>query len=124
MFKKLALIGVVVLLVMVFGAPMLATSASIFGTFVDTGTTVLLNVAPKIAVASFLVGLVLLSNHWTRKHAHIWIVGSVFLLIGSAAVSVVSGWATAETQTVAASGTSIASAAISRILGGLTAGIG
>lgn len=124
MFKKLALIGVVVLLVMVFGAPMLATSASIFGTFVDTGTTALINIAPKLAVGSFLVGLVLFSNHWTRKHAHIWIVGSVLLLIGSAAVTVGAAWATAETQTVAASGTSIASAAIARILGGLTAGIG
>lgn len=122
--RKLAMIGVMVLLVMVFGAPMLSTSAGIAGNFVDTATTVLLNVAPKIAVGSFLVGLVLLTNHWTRKHAVTWIVGSVICLIGAAAVSVVSNWTTVETQSVATSATSIATAMISRILGGLTAGVG
>lgn len=122
--RKLAVIGVVVLLAMVFGIPALTSAAAITGTFASSATAALLNVAPKIALGAFLVGLVMLCFHWTRKHAVKWIVGSIICFIGSAAVTVVAGWSATETQTVASSATSVASVMIAKVLSGLTAGIG
>jgi len=55
-------------------------------------TSVLLAVAPKVAVVSGVAALILLCVPFTRHHAHGMLFGAILLAIGAAGFSAVVAW--------------------------------
>jgi hypothetical protein len=122
--KKLALWGLGGFVGLMVITGLLPTVSSEVGTFVDTATTVILALAPKVALGSAALGLVLLCFHWTRAHAHKMIVFAIVCAIGSAALSVAFSWFSTESASVAPTATTLAGDLVARVVGGLQAGIG
>lgn len=121
--RKLAVWGIAVFIGLMVITGLLPTVSSELGTFVDTATTVILALAPKVALGSAALGLVLLCFHWTRAHAHKMIVFSIVCAVGSAALTVAFGWFSAESASVAPTAASLAGDLVTRVVSGLQAGL-
>ena len=65
-------------------------------------TSVLLAIAPKVAVVSGIAALILLCIPFTRHHARPMLVGAVLLAIGAAGFSTVVAWLGAHSATLTA----------------------
>lgn len=115
---------VAVVLIGMFGVSMLPTAFNILGSLAGEMSTGILAVAPKVAVASLLLGLVLAIPHWTRHHAHGVIKYSILLGLLSGVVSVGMAWGANETAHAAPTAMNITTSLIGRIFSGFQAGVG
>jgi hypothetical protein len=122
--KRVALVLLGIFVVLMFAQSMIPAAASMVSTIADELSTTVLAIAPKIAVGAAAIGLILCCTHWTRKHGQKWILGAIICAVGAAAVSGVFAWFGSESQTVSVTSTTLAGDLITRVLGGLQAGIG
>ena len=83
------LIGIVVVFLISLSLPALGAMA---GAALDEVTSVLLAVAPKVAVMSGIAALILLCIPFTRHHARPMLVGAILLAIGAAGFSTIVAW--------------------------------
>ena len=62
------------------------------GSALDEVTSVLLAIAPKVAVVSGIAALILLCIPFTRHHARPMLVGAILLAIGAEGFSTIVAW--------------------------------
>ncbi len=83
------LIGVVAFFLIFASLPALGAMA---GSALDEVISVLLAIAPKVAVVSGIAALILVCIPFTRHHAHGMLFGAILLAIGAAGFSAVVAW--------------------------------
>lgn len=87
--KESLLVGVIVLFL---AYAMLPTLGSMIGGALDEATSVLLAVAPKVAVLAGIAALVMLCIPFTRHHAHGMLFAAIVLAFGAAGFSTIVAW--------------------------------
>lgn len=87
--KESVLVGVVVLVLVYLALP---TLGAMVGGALDEATSLLLAVAPKVAVMAGLAALIMLCIPFLRHHAHGMLVGAIVLAVVAAGFSTVVGW--------------------------------
>lgn len=98
--------------------------AADFGGLIATISTAVLTLAPKVAVLGFVLGAVLGMFHWTRRHAWPMIKWSLIAGVMGTASTVVFAWLGTETLAAAPTAANVASQLVSKVLTGLSSGIG
>ncbi len=87
--KESLLVGIIVLFL---AYAMLPTLGSMVGGALDEATTVLLAVAPKVAVVAGLAALIMLCIPFTRHHAHGMLFAAILLAVVAAGFSTIVAW--------------------------------
>lgn len=90
MVKKEGLLVGLIALFLVYA--MLPTLGSMVGGALDEAISVLLVLAPKVAVLAGIAALIMLCIPFTRHHAHGMLFGAILLAIGAAGFSTVVAW--------------------------------
>ncbi len=87
--KESALVGVVALVLVYLALP---TLGAMVGGALDEASSVLLAVAPKVAVVSGIAALIMLCIPFTRHHARGMLFAAIVLAVGAAGFSTVVAW--------------------------------
>ena len=100
MGKKEGLLVGVIVLFLVYA--MLPTLGSIVGGALDEAVSVLLALAPKVAVLAGLAALIMLCIPFTRHHAKGMLFGAIALALGAAAFPAMVVWLGGHSSVLAA----------------------
>ncbi len=87
--KESVLVGIVALFLIYLALP---TLGAMVGGALDEATSVLLAVAPKVAIVSGLAALIMLCIPFTRHHARGMLFAAIVLAVGAAGFSTVVAW--------------------------------
>ena len=87
--KESVLVGAVALVLVYLALP---TLGAMVGGALDEATSVLLALAPKVAVVSGLAALIMLCVPFTRHHARGMLFAAIVLAVGAAGFSTVVAW--------------------------------
>jgi hypothetical protein len=112
--KESVVVGIVVLFLLYAALP---TLGSMVGGALDEATSVLLAVAPKVAVLAGIAALIMLCIPFTRHHAHGMLFGAIVLAVGAAGFSTVVAWLTGHSVVVTADVLNAGNSLLARING-------
>lgn len=87
--KESVLVGIIVLFLIYAALP---TLGAVVGGALDEATSVLLAVAPKVAVVAGIAALIMLCIPFTRQHARPMLFGAILLAVGAAGFSTMVAW--------------------------------
>lgn len=100
MAKKESLLVGIVALFLIYA--LLPTLGSMVGGALDEATSVLLAIAPKVAVLAGIAALIMLCIPFTRHHAHGMLFAAIVLAIGAAGFSTIVAWLTGHSAVMTA----------------------
>ncbi len=123
MLKRWALIGVIGFVILIVIQGSMGTVFTVVNADLDQLSADLLVIAPKVAVASAAVGLVLLCTHWGRRHGQKMITAAFIAAIGAASLSALMAWAGTEGQGLTPTVTGIASELLGKVTSGVQQGV-